>query len=93
MDLAPRGGHGAAGDEASAVAEGDGAALVRGEAALGRAQAEDAARVVVDDGLDAAGADHVPCGAERDGQLDAVGVCRAVAGFEVGGPDADEDRG
>ena len=45
------------------------------------------------DGLGAAGADHVPGGAERDRDLDAVGVRDAAAGGEVGRPDADEHRG
>ena len=39
VDLAPRGGHGAAGDEASAVAQRDRATLVRREAAFGGAEA------------------------------------------------------
>ena len=92
VDLAPRGGHGASGNQASAVAQGDRAALVRREAPLGRPEADDATLVAEDDRLGAAGADHVAGSAERDRELDPVGVRDAAAGREVGGPDADEHR-
>src|SRR5690606_32307289 len=62
VDLAPSGGDGAAGDDASAVAGDDRPSLEGVEDPGARAEAHDAAVVVEEDALDAAGAG----GVERD---------------------------
>src|SRR5690554_4593470 len=98
VDFAPGGGDGAAGDEASAVAEGDGAALLGREAALFGAESDDGAAGVEGDGLGAAGADHLVDRPQREWDGVAAGAAEGhepgtVPGFEVVGGDGDQDGG
>src|SRR5690606_35833649 len=72
VDFAPAGWNVAARDEATTVAQGDGLALVRGEAALGRTEFDDAAVGVEADVLGAASAGELFHAGEGDGVVDAV---------------------
>src|SRR5690554_1657489 len=74
VDLTPGGRDAAAGDHATAVAQGDRPSLLRGEAALRRTEFDDATVVVDDDALHPSRAGELPDRVKRNGRFHTVDV-------------------